>query len=159
MKTLKKIILLILILASSTTMVRAQEETKKLSFNAGILNYKYFIDGAPVSYNTFMYQLNEKDKRLSKMFEDGKALDIAGSAIGVVGACCFSYDIGRRLTDREGDIGMLVGGGGAMLAGLIMGFTGGKMMKQALRFYKSKEKTLSLNVNINSYGLGLCLNF
>lgn len=154
---MKKIVFFGLLFLVVSFSLSAQEQTEELSFKSGTWSDNYYIGDQKVSFKTFMEKMDSGNASAGAMFRSGKNISIVGSVVGSVGAFCFGYDLGSRISGGEENNALLVGGGGIMIGGILLHYFGNRKMKKALTFYKNDA--VSLRFSPSQAGLELCINF
>lgn len=158
---MKKYLLLTLFsLAPFFCFAQEQAMERNLKTIGGPFIRNYYINERPVSYSLFLSHLGSENKNLSKMFKEGKALNISGVIVGGIGAFGFGYSIGSGLGNgKEVDQAFLYGGLGVMLGGIIMSKAGENKMQKAVKLYNGKSMDVSFRVVSGNSGLGFALVF
>ena len=97
-----------------------------------------------------------------KLYKNGKALEIAGYIVSVPSAFILGYDLGGRLTGADGNNAILVTGAIGTAAGLLIGLTGEKKIKQSVNLHNLNLKNVSCRFDLgltHTGGVGLTVNF
>jgi hypothetical protein len=158
MKTVIKKVFICLMFVTVTHILVAQEWTEDLSFKSWLWNYSYYEGSKEISFKDFMSKLKtSSDVQVPRMFKSGKNLSVTGNVIGSIGSFCFGYDLGSRLAGAKGNTAMLVGGGSAMVAGIVMSYIGVNKMNKALTLYQSAS--VSFSISPAQTGIGLYVSF
>jgi hypothetical protein len=159
MKTIKKVIFTGLLLGLSSLACFSQNsvENDSLSFKRGSWSNQYYVGNQQVSYDDFIKKLGDNSEQSVKMFQTGRSVSNAGVAIGSIGGFCCGYDLGGRLAGAEGNTTMLIGGGAALVGGIILSYIGENKMKNALKLNKNNSE--SFFITPAQTGIGLCINF
>ena len=159
MKTIKKVIFTGLLFILSTVACFSQNsvENDSLSFKRGSWSNQYYVGSQQISYDDFIKKLGDNNEQSVKIFKTGRSVSIAGITIGSIGGFYCGYDLGVRLAGAEGNTTMLIGGGAALVGGIILSYIGDNKMKNALKL--RKNNSASLSITPAQTGIGLCINF
>ncbi len=131
----------------------------------GVMTYNPWSGNISVAGQTIPRELENRyfDAVDFESFKSGRRMSNIGGIIGIIGACPFGYGIGYMIGMGEIDwtgIGLSVGGGLVMAAGLVIHGLGNKKLKVPIAKYNS---SLAFNPELNfgstANGIGIALVF
>ena len=138
---------------------------KKTSLPQGVMTYnswsgKVSVGGVTIENEMLERYFTPEDYQL---FKSGKSVSTVGSVLAFVGALPFGYSIGYMGAAGETDetnLAMLIGGGAVMVAGILIGSTGGRKMKKAMANFNSVLTFRpEVHFGATNYGVGIALAF
>ena len=135
---------------------------KKSSLPQGVMTYnswsgKVSIGGVTVENETLELYLSPEDY---STFKNGKTASIIGGVVGVIGAFPLGWSLGEWTAGVEPNKTMLIGGGIAMVGGLLVSAIGESNMKKAIHHYNSSlafVPTINYSPTADDLALGLAL--
>ena len=138
---------------------------KKSSLPQGVMTYnswsgKVSVGGVTIENEMLNRYFTPEDYQL---FKKGKSISTVGGIMAFVGGLPFGWSIGYMGAAGETDetnLALLIGGGAMIVAGIIVGSSGGRKMKKAMANYNS-ALTFQPEVHFGAtnYGVGIALVF
>lgn len=154
------IILLFLISNISLAQDKDQSKTNNiLSIKAKSFGYRYISNGNEINKSDFEQELMKKPEAFN-MYKKGKSQSQLSNIIGIPAGLVFGWNIGYWAASGEKP-NMTVFATSGVLWGsaIVLGAMSKSNINKSLDMYHNKNQTVSLNLNINSYGVGVAARF
>lgn len=135
---------------------------EKSSLPQGVMTYNSWSGKVSIGGTTIENEMLDKyfTPEDLKMFSLGKSISLMGGLVGIAGSFPFGWGLGYMIGGGEPNPGLLIGGGVAILGGLLVSALGDSQRKKAINNYNSSLAfSPKVHFGATSGGLGLALVF